>query len=87
MFYQVNEQVVMNWARELDEHIIKRICEVWNSRTERTCKNVRSWANHEFECSVCGYELYPEDGTYESDGTLNYCPNCGARVTKSDQYL
>ena len=56
-------------------------------RAERTCRNIRSWDNHDFECSSCGYELYPEDETYESDGTMNYCPNCGARVTKSDQYL
>lgn len=52
----------------------------WNRRAERTCRNIRSWDNHDFECSSCGYELYPEDGTYESDGTMNYCPNCGAKV-------
>ena len=52
----------------------------WNARAERTCRNIRNWSNHEFECSSCGYELYPEDGTYESDGTLRFCPNCGAKV-------
>lgn len=31
VLYQVQEQAVINWAKELDEHIIKRICEVWNS--------------------------------------------------------
>ena len=34
VFYQVQEQAVINWAKELDEHIIKRICEVWNSRAD-----------------------------------------------------
>ena len=47
---------------------------------EQTCRNIRNWSNHDFECSSCGYELYPEDGTYESDGTLRFCPNCGAKV-------
>ena len=34
VFYQVQEQAVINWAKELDERIIKRICEVWNSRAD-----------------------------------------------------
>ena len=34
VFYQVQEQAAINWAKELDEHIIKRICEVWNSRAD-----------------------------------------------------
>lgn len=59
---------------------MQAIADELNSRSERTCRNIRSWDNHDFECSSCGYELYPEDGTYESDGTMNYCPNCGCKV-------
>ena len=31
-FYQVREQAAIDWAKELDEYIIKRICEVWGER-------------------------------------------------------
>ncbi|MBQ2680420.1 MAG: Lar family restriction alleviation protein [Eggerthellaceae bacterium] len=75
VFYQVHEQIIDNWANELDEHIIKRICEVWNTRAERTCTNVEKiFPEDEFDCSECGYE-----GAYELY-IPNYCPNCGARV-------
>lgn len=90
VFYQVQEQAVVNWARELDEHIIKRVCEVWNSRAERTCKFVSSkGSDYPPVCSACGYELgiydceWFEDGTYGYDG--NYCPKCGARVVGRDE--
>lgn len=33
-FFKVQEQAAINWARELDEHIIRRICEVWNTITD-----------------------------------------------------
>ena len=77
VFYQVQEQAVINWAKELDEHIIKRICEVWNSRAERTCHKVipDEMEGYVF-CSECGAEI----GEY---GYPNYCPNCGAKVLRN----
>ena len=72
VFYQVQKQSVINWARELDEHIIKRICEVWNTPAVGTCHDTDANPWH-FTCSACGYE---QNG-YE---LWNYCPNCGAKV-------
>ena len=48
----------------------------WNTRAERTCKDVYEWdGRHEFgKCSECGEQWgvsYP-----------NYCPNCGAKVVE-----
>lgn len=86
VFYQVQEQAVINWAKELDEHIIKRICEVWNSRAERTCEmetdhdeleviaysHEDTWA---YKCSACDWSF-----RYDRGIKPNYCPNCGAKV-------
>lgn len=33
-FFRVKEQAAINWAKEIDEDIIKRICEVWLKRCE-----------------------------------------------------
>lgn len=79
VFYQVQEQAVIKWAKELDEHIIKRICEVWNIRADRTChweypQNVNGWVGY-MVCSSCG-EKYNETVA----DLANYCPNCGAKV-------
>lgn len=43
VFYQVQEQAVANWAKELDEHIIKRICEVWNPRADDYKQAAEYW--------------------------------------------
>lgn len=84
VYYQIQEQAIVAWARELDEHITKRICEVWNP--ERTCKFVDDSDDEPSppKCSVCGYDpgiyecAWYEDGTYGYE--RNYCPNCGAKV-------
>lgn len=60
---------------------------VWNARAERTCEeygSVRVWQS----CNVWSHELScgHEVDTLEKEPP-NYCPNCGARVTKSDQDL
>lgn len=44
----------------------------WNSRAERTCRNISGknwWA---FECSECGEMI--------EQGVPEYCPSCGAKV-------
>lgn len=46
--------------------------EAWNTRAERTCRNISGknwWA---FECSECGEMI--------EQGVPEYCPSCGARV-------
>lgn len=84
VFYQVREQAVVNWAKELDEHIIKRICEVWDTKSERTCR-----MTDRGECSECGaYIVRAWTEVHDFNGDMkridlrshNYCPNCGAKV-------
>lgn len=64
----------------------------WNTRVERTCK-MEQMSECQFDdiaCSECGVALWAFSMDMEGEGVLatpNYCPNCGARVTKSDQYL
>lgn len=57
----------------------------WNTRAERTCHEttIDKFFNG---CDSCGYmwQFFYRIGKRERP---NYCPNCGARVTKSDQYL
>ena len=46
----------------------------WNTRAERTCKNINGenwWA---FECSECGEMI--------EQGVPEYCPECGAKVVE-----
>ena len=80
VFYQVQEQAVINWAKELDEHIIKRICEVWNSRAERTCEQEeRGWGtegDHARVWLTCGHDCMVPT----VQDLPNYCPNCGCKV-------
>lgn len=85
LFYQVREQAVINWARELDENIIKRICEVWNTRAERTCRmqltNLSSGSMYHdvWLCRACGEQV--EQHTFMGKSAPpNYCPNCGCKV-------
>lgn len=69
VFYQVREQAVANWAKELDEHIIKRICEVWNPRADDYKQAAEYWqrmyeqafAERTCEC-VAEYAKSPIDG-------------------------
>lgn len=46
--------------------------EAWNTRAERTCRNISD--NNYFRCSVCRKK------TYRGEETFNYCPNCGRKV-------
>lgn len=49
---------------------------VWNARAERTCKNMQE---HGFECSECDFF-----DAYADETRINYCPNCGAKVSSYD---
>ena len=58
----------------------------WNTRAERTCKNVydeteMGACENGFECSECG-EMVEDCEGYHVKGTWNYCPNCGAKVVE-----
>lgn len=77
---------------ELGEWFISKqaAAHAWNTRAERTCK-----PTEENYCQ-CGQDLVlfdmgigPNGGAVELDPPMlfNYCPNCGAHVIKSDQYL
>ena len=45
-------------------------------------RNVKEEWNSLFECSVCGWEC---GDTYMCDtATFNYCPNCGAKMERSE---
>ena len=56
----------------LYERAIENTYNAWNTRAERTCKNISGknwWA---FECSECGEMI--------EQGVPEYCPECGAKV-------
>ena len=58
--------------------------EAWNTRAERTCKNVydemkMGACDNGFECSECGEKVEDCEG-YHVKGTWNYCPGCRAKV-------
>ena len=49
--------------------------EAWNTRAERTCKNVDEYASAGF--FICGECGFGENGL---EMVTTYCPQCGARV-------
>lgn len=58
----------------------------WNTRAERTCRNVGYYIDGtRLKCSECDYNGWTKWAKDGEDRVPNYCPNCGARVTKSDQ--
>ena len=63
----------------------------WNTRDERTCRDKNGGPLYNFlgfECTLCGTVVNDYMLTITSDDgyeQFNYCPNCGARVIKSDQ--
>lgn len=51
--------------------------ETWNTRAERTCRNIDEYAeNGFFICGNCGF------GKDAIELTPRYCPDCGARVVE-----
>lgn len=60
--------------------------EAWNTRAERTCRNVYDETkmlacSNGFECSNCGEKVEDCEG-YHVKGIWNYCPNCGSKVVE-----
>lgn len=83
VFYQVQKQAIVNWARELDENIMRRICEVWNASAERTCRIESSYLNDFTSNYECWYEFEMQCGyrfTWDEPEPPSYCPSCGARI-------
>lgn len=54
--------------------------EAWNTRAERTCRNVPQEDGSWFKCSECGFWIDWYCGDTNEDENMNYCPNCGAKV-------
>ena len=55
--------------------------DAWNTRAERTCRNLDKHYDIMFKCSECGHwESQDFDGEKMLPQTWNYCPNCGAKV-------
>ena len=81
----VVDEAARKWGDELGEYVMQRICEVWNSRAERTCRNISpKLGNNEFTCEECCARVYGAKGQWFDEHweyhDFNYCPNCGARV-------
>ncbi len=83
-------KAVVTWEQVEDEGVNDEtrafVREHWNTRAERTCENVGYYIDGtRFKCSNCGYNGWTNWAKDGHDRVPNYCPNCGARVTKSDQ--
>ena len=48
----------------------------WNTRAERTCRNIAANKDEQFLCSECRYELW----TGLDGNVFRYCSRCGAKV-------
>jgi predicted Zn-ribbon and HTH transcriptional regulator len=71
-YYAINEMAIAGWARELDEHITQRICEVFSK--DKSCYSEREDC---WECSECGFH-----DAYVKPEWYSYCPRCGAKVVE-----
>ena len=61
---------------------LDRAIKAWNTRVERTCRNVakeRGCWSVEFLCSECDHEAYHYD---YKPAVGERCPGCGARVVE-----
>ena len=57
---------------------MEKTIEAWNTRAERTCRDLYPDSDYHFGCSECGYVARTEDW-------FRYCPRCGRRVTDDRQ--
>ena len=61
----------------------EKVIEIWNTRAERTCKNLAT-RKDDFFCSECGCEIVgcmvDNFGCFDNPLRFSYCPNCGAKV-------
>ena len=64
------------YARSFGFESESEAAEAWNTRAERTCKNLKQRGYNYMECSACG------ETSYQGDRQFNYCPNCGAKVVE-----
>lgn len=60
-----------------DNELFYLLADLIEPEPERTCENESSEPGI-FTCSYCGADFYDT----EISGDWNYCPNCGAKVTK-----
>lgn len=69
-------KAVVTWEQVEEEGVNDEtrtfVREHWNTRAERTCRN--EWEIG-FLCSECGVAV-------SGLNSINYCPNCGARVVE-----
>lgn len=56
---------------------LETVIEHWNTRYERTCRDLHDELTRSFECSECGYVVGDQPLPRES---FAYCPGCGAKV-------
>ena len=56
------------------EELIERIKEEYET-TDKVGEWVRQYCFQQWKCSECEYEI---------DGKTNYCPNCGAKMKRSE---
>lgn len=59
------------------QHVMESEFAAWNTRAERTCKNVSS-RQTPWKCSACGGEWF--HGWNFEPLEFRYCPDCGAKV-------
>lgn len=68
-------------VKEYFEMVVNRL-EAIPSAEPKVGRNVKEEWNSLFKCSVCGWEC---GDTYMCDtATFNYCPNCGAKMERSE---
>lgn len=87
---EVIESAIRAYSYELDEYIMKRICEVFGSELgSGTCRIVKTPSDSDFSndwryrCSECGCNIPVNERDPETGDVINaanYCPNCGAKV-------
>lgn len=66
------------WSKSADlNNAEAEAIEAWNTRAERTCTAVLAKSDYASTCSECGAML--------ANWAMQYCPNCGARVTEVDE--
>lgn len=63
----VVDEAARKWGEELGEYTMRRICEIWNNRAERTCHI--EWRD----------DSYDTDAGYERDGAY-FCTACRAEL-------
>lgn len=86
----VVDEAARKWGDDLSEYIMRRICEVWNTRTDDYEQAAEYWQRMyeqtfaERTCRDTGeneWRFVCSACGYEQNGyeCWNYCPNCGAR--------